>query len=137
MTTPEQAREQLQLANSLSSRASSFNPVWITYVALCTAGTIYVMGRHWAPDSLIPTILSVTWTVVFCSMLGVFAIVQPATRRGFGKRWGVMMALWAITWVLATVLHASLDTAMFLSTIFLLLAVAGTTWEAIVNRAVR
>lgn len=137
MTTPEQARKQLQLADSLSHRASSFNPVWITYVAICAAGTLFAMGKHWAPESPIPMYLSLTWTIVFCAMIAVFAMIQPATRRGFGKRWSIMMALWAITWMLTAFLGATLNVAISLSTAFLLLAVAGPTWEAIANRAAR
>ncbi|MEJ6013362.1 hypothetical protein WG936_05870 [Corynebacterium sp. H127] len=137
MTTPDQAREQIHLADSLAHRASSFNPVWITYVAICAAGSFFIMGKHWAPNSLIPMILSLSWVVAFIAMIGVFAMIQPAARRGFSKRWGIMMVLWTVTWTLTTILEPTLNVAMSLSTAFLLLAVAGPIWEAIANRTVR
>ncbi|QGU01435.1 hypothetical protein CKALI_02735 [Corynebacterium kalinowskii] len=133
MTTPEQARQQLDQARQLEKNVTGFNPVWVTYVGLCTAGTIYAMGKFWAPDSLIPMILSLTWAAVSVAMIIVFA-VQKTARRGFSRRWLIFMALWGITWAATAIIQPNLDIAMTLSTLYLSLAFAGPAWEVVANR---
>lgn len=137
MTTRDQAAEQLRIAQRIESTATSFNPVWITYVAMCAAATFYVWGKVWAPDSLVPMWLTMSWVLAFVALIGVFAIFSPTARRGFGKRWTVMMALWTITWA-GTILWTMTQTAAIaFSAIYLALAIGGPIWEGFANRVQR
>lgn len=45
-----------------------------------------------------------------------------------------MMVVWMLTWAATTVIPTSLEVAMTEAIIFLILAIAGLTWEALANR---
>ncbi|MEJ5998303.1 hypothetical protein [Corynebacterium sp. H130] len=135
MTTPQNAQEQLALAQSLERRASGFHPAWITYELICGATAMYAMCQYYAggaPQELI--ILLMIWNIAATSLIGLFAKIHPSARRGFGTRWSVMMVVWMLTWAATTVIPTSLEVAMTEAIIFLILAIAGPTWEALANR---
>lgn len=135
MTTPQQAQQQLHLARDLEKRATGFSPVWITFVGICGGSAMYAMGQYYAGAATLPLIyLTLAWIIGFLCLVAIFAKIHPTARRGFGKRWGAMMALWTCAWVATVTLPTSLNVAMAEAIAFLILALAGPIWEAVANR---
>lgn len=132
MTTPEQAHQQLRHAEQLHRQVASFNPVWITYTGLCAAGSLFTMGKVWAPESPLPLSLALTWIMLSVCLIGIFSAKR--TRRGFGRRWLVFMALWAAAWLTSTVAPLTTDIAMMLTVAYMCLSFAGPAWEVWRNR---
>lgn len=138
MTTPEQAQTQLAEAERLSKNAAGFSPHWITYAGLCGVGSTYAIATYYSGDNNQPVVtFSLISVIILVCAIGLWGYLQPAVRRGFGKRWGVMMAMWAAAWTATVNIHNNQLLAFTLAYIFLALAVVGSTWEAVAGKSAR
>lgn len=134
--TPEQATQQLQQAATLTQNAAKFSPIWLHFIAICAAGSLYSACAYFAAasgHSVIPVlIVTFTWILIGVTTIPVTARLNPI-RRGFGKRWGIMMGIWTALWIITAlsqgVFDTGLTTAVALSICFAVVAAIGPTVE--------
>lgn len=136
--SPNEAREMIARADTLSRNAARFPLSWVGYTMLCTIGPLYLLATYLSG----PTPPSVIWAVIGAWLIvgvlfsvGLGMLSRPAPK-GFGTRWTVMIALWSAAWVFS-VAGPDITTSTQLvvqSLIYLALAAAGPLWELITLR---
>ncbi|MDU0479791.1 hypothetical protein QVA66_11170 [Staphylococcus chromogenes] len=138
MTNSADAQAQLNRAAHLTKHAAGFTPHWITYVGLCGVGSTYAIATSYAGSDSQPIFaFSMISVIILVSSIGVWNHFHPTARRGFGKRWGVMMALWTIAWAAAVFIKDNQGASFATAYVFLGLAVIGCTWEAAAGKTRR
>lgn len=136
--SPNEAREMITRADTLSRNAARFPLSWVGYTMLCTIGPLYLLSAYLsgpAPPSVIWAVIG-AWLIVgglFSMALGAFSRPIP---KGFGMRWSVMIILWSAAWIFSVAGPYITTSTQFVaqSLIYLTLAVAGPLWELITLR---
>lgn len=134
---PHDAQQLLDRADKLRYSVAGFSLSWIGFVGICAGSALYAIGAPiWTTTDFPHAILLTTalaWILSFAVFSIVVAIRAGSAPRGFAIRWGLMMAAWALLWVVTTFLGPEFTAWQAAGTAggFLLLALIGTAWELI------
>lgn len=136
--TPEQASEQLEQAAALGRRAAGLSPAWLHFIAICAGGSAYPVIAHLSVTNGgtqgPAMIIMFTWLALGMVTVPLTARLTPI-RRGFGKRWGIMIGLWTALWAVAifgnNLFSMGLNANIALSIAFAFLALLGPTYEIV------
>ncbi|WIM67242.1 hypothetical protein QP027_08960 [Corynebacterium breve] len=127
------AQQLLEQANSLTSKVATFSPSWLAYIFYCAAGAVYSVGRPGASaeESMLIMGGSIAWVIVGMVFIPLAVSHSTPTRRGFTKRWGIAMFVWAIPWAATMIVGPQLTEAqgVALSFVYMALAAIGPMWE--------
>jgi len=136
--SPNEAREMIARADTLSRNVARFPLSWVGYSMLCAAGPLYLLSAYLSG----PTLPAAIWVVIsawfivggiLSAALGGFSRPVP---KGFGMRWIVMIILWSATWIFS-IAGPDITTSTQLvvqSLIYLALAASGPLWELVTLR---
>lgn len=136
--TPEQALEQLEQAAAFGRRAASISPAWLHFIAICAGGSAYPVIAHLSVvngGTQGPALtIMFTWLALGVATIPLTARLTPI-RRGFGKRWGIMIGLWTVLWAVTifgnNLFSLGLNANIALSIAFAILALLGPTYEIV------
>ncbi|WP_193636188.1 hypothetical protein [Brachybacterium subflavum] len=138
-----QARRLLAEAEGRSRTLPAAVPAaFITFGMLCVIGAFAVIGLHLAalvPEStdfsprLLVLVLSLVWVGVAMIPLWIF---RDRWRRGLGRRWVALMAIWGVLWIAGMIL-ATTTLALVITPLFFVLFVVAVTGEAAASKARR
>lgn len=139
MNTPSahDARTLLDRAETTSRQAAGFSFAWLCYLALCAGGAITSVGLAYAnvtDAAVLPAWLAGgLWVFVGVVSVAAATTTSPPSRRGFGSRWTIMMAVWIILWTITSVFygHFTLGLGVAMASAFLVAAVIGLVWEVV------
>ncbi|MCG7308724.1 hypothetical protein [Brachybacterium sp. ACRRE] len=113
---------------------------FITFGMLCVIGAFAVIGLHLAalvPESadvapnLLVLVFSLVWVGVAMVPLWIF---RDRWRRGLGRRWIALMAVWGVLWI-AGMFLATTTLAFVIAPLFFVLFVVAVTGEAAALKA--
>ncbi|MCL6422760.1 hypothetical protein Bequi_05055 [Brachybacterium sp. JHP9] len=132
----EQALRSLAEADRLRASAprASLPSAFITYAVLCVVGSMTTIGLRLA--GLMPetpgfspklAVLVSAFTWIFVGILP-SVLVRDVWRRGFARRWVVMILLWSLLWIAAVTL-AETRLALVIAPLFLVLFMIALTSE--------
>lgn len=131
-----QARRLLAEAEGRSRTLPAAIPAaFITFGMLCVIGAFAVIGLHLAalvPEAadfspnLLVLVFSLVWVGVAMVPLWIF---RDRWRRGLGRRWVALMAVWGVLWIAGMIL-ATTTLAFVIAPLFFVLFVIAVTGEA-------
>lgn len=136
--TPEQASAQLEQAAALGRRAAGISPAWLHFIAICAGSSAYPVIAHLSVKNggtqEPALIIMFTWLALGVITTPLTARLTPI-RRGFGKRWGVMIGLWTALWTVTifgnNLFSLGLNVNIALSIAFAVLALLGPAYEIV------
>ncbi|MDO5662693.1 MAG: hypothetical protein Q4G40_08365 [Brachybacterium sp.] len=134
---PDQARAMLDEARSRDrSTPTPIPAALVTFGMMSVTSSLGAIALRMAgevdatPGLSLPIAVSIALMACFAvSMLPLFLFRRDRWRRGFGKRWGVLITLWSLLWVV-TALVSQTNAVLVLSPLFLVLYVIAVSTEA-------
>ena len=106
----ESAREALSAASTAYQKSNpGFSPTWTGFVAICAASAFLPLFRMILPHTALHEAYALTpliWTLAGFLMigLGVRTMAKGGGMRGLQSRWGVMMGLWGLFFLITYLL---------------------------------
>lgn len=138
----EQARQQLAEADQRRTSAprASLPSAFITFAILCAVGSMSTIGLHLV--SLLPPtpgfdpMLAVLLTAFAWIPVAILpaVLVRDTWRRGFTRRWVLMMFLWSVLWIVGVLVSES-RAALVVAPLFLVLFSVALAMELAARKA--
>lgn len=102
--TREQAAALLAQADDARREAAHFSPTMLVYSVICTTSGLGILLISYTEGQYRLAGIIAFLAYVLVGAFLPLVLREKSAYRGFGKRWGVLMGVWALLWGLAVAL---------------------------------